>query len=67
MASKTLTFCPLVLLEDWECPPAKGYKLANLRRYNSHAGGVAQVVEYLPSKWEALSSNPTTKGKKNPN
>jgi hypothetical protein len=22
------------------------------------AGGVAQVVECLPSKWEALSSNP---------
>jgi hypothetical protein len=27
------------------------------------AGGVAQVVEYLPSKFEALSSNPSTSNK----
>jgi hypothetical protein len=28
------------------------------------AGGEAQVVEFLPSKCEALSSNPTTANKK---
>jgi hypothetical protein len=28
------------------------------------AGGMAQVLEYLPSKGEALSSNPSTKKKK---
>jgi hypothetical protein len=28
------------------------------------AGGMAQVVEHLPSKYEALSSNPNTKKKK---
>jgi hypothetical protein len=28
-------------------------------------GGVAQVVDFLPSKCEALSSNPNTEKKKN--
>jgi hypothetical protein len=28
------------------------------REWNFHAGGAAQVVECLPSKFEALSSNP---------
>jgi hypothetical protein len=31
--------------------------------YTKRAGGVAQVVQLLPSKWEALSSNPSTKTK----
>jgi hypothetical protein len=29
------------------------------------AGRAAEVVQYLPSKCEALSSNPNTKNKKN--
>jgi hypothetical protein len=32
--------------------------------FGSGAGGVTQVVEYLPSKCEALSSNSGTKKKK---
>jgi hypothetical protein len=31
---------------------------------NLGAGGVIQVVEHLPSKCEALSSNPSTKKKR---
>jgi hypothetical protein len=31
------------------------------------AGGVAQVVECLPSKWEALNSDPNTEKKKKEN
>jgi hypothetical protein len=35
-------------------------KITNTKR----AGGVAQVVEHLPSKFEALSSNPNYRKKK---
>jgi hypothetical protein len=37
-----------------------------LEKYLTHkrAGGVAQVIECLPSKCEALSSNPSTEKKK---
>jgi hypothetical protein len=40
-----------------QCRPAK---ITRAKR----AGGVAQVVEYLLSKCEALSSNPSTEKKK---
>jgi hypothetical protein len=32
--------------------------------HKSRAGGVTQMVEFLPSKLEALSSNPSTRKKK---
>jgi hypothetical protein len=31
------------------------------RRWKTRAGEVAQVVDCVPSKWEALSSNPVPK------
>jgi hypothetical protein len=35
-----------------------------LEKTHKRAGGVAQVVDHLPSKCEALSSNPSTEFKK---
>jgi sigma54-dependent transcription regulator len=37
---------------------------STVKRENLRAGGVAQIVELLSSKYEALSSNPTTEKKK---
>jgi hypothetical protein len=45
-------------------PPSLTKYKAVVFRYRLRAGGVAQVVEDLPSKYEALSSNPNTDRKK---
>jgi hypothetical protein len=34
------------------------------KKVHARVGGVAQVIEYLPSKHEALSSNPPITAKK---
>jgi hypothetical protein len=54
--------------EDHGSKPAQGHsskdpilKIPNIKK----AGGVAQVVEHLSSKCEALSSNSNTEEKKN--
>jgi hypothetical protein len=44
---------------------AKTKTLSQIYPTQKEAGEVAQVVEYLPNKGEALSSNPKTKKKKN--
>jgi hypothetical protein len=40
---------------------AKSETLSQKYPTQKRAGGVAQVVEHLPSKCEALSSNPSTR------
>jgi hypothetical protein len=38
-------------------------RMAIIKKINEDWGGVARVAELLPSKHEALSSNPSTVGK----
>jgi hypothetical protein len=40
------------------------YLFCNLKNVRILAGDLAQAIEYLPSKWVALSSNPSTAKKK---
>jgi hypothetical protein len=39
---------------------SKGLKITLFRNTSPRAGGVAQVVKHLPSKYKALSSNANT-------
>jgi hypothetical protein len=53
--------CKAHLILDTHCKPSTQPTQDQEKR----AGGVAQVVKHLPSKGEALSSNPNTIKKKN--
>jgi hypothetical protein len=54
--------------EDGSSKPsqANGSQDPILKKYSTQkwAGGVVQIVEHLPNKCEALSSNPSTEKKK---
>jgi hypothetical protein len=44
--------------------PEKNSSQKKKKNHKKRAGGVAQMADCLPSKHEALSSNPSAKGKK---
>jgi hypothetical protein len=50
-------------VRDWRSPVKSGERDAEEKRV-FRAGGVVQVVQHLPSKYEALSSNSILKKKK---